>query len=614
MMRSAFGPITATIVLWLAASVTLCEAAEASTAKGFIARSKGTSVTLPAHAKPGSGVIGQFDAALLNAPQVSVMMPDGRTITAHQAHLSRGARHVTWRGAFLESPGDALTLTTAVGVTSGTLTYRGETYELSPADAGMHLLYAVDPLRLPPVGPLNPAAVKSEKAPSLKNPPVVGQPSAAEGMVVHDLLVVATTASRERHGASLESMIRNAVATANAAYRAGEVGILLNLVGVRATTVVEQATAHATLDNLRASSEIAALRDALGADLVMAITENTDCCGLAYFQGFVDPQFAPFAFGITHSACLSGTTLAHEIGHNQGLAHDRETSGPGAQSSKPYAFGFRNCANGSRDIMSYACIPGSATLIHEFSNPRRIVDGRPFGVDYALDPANAADAVRALNEAARIVAGFRAGTGPLAPPAPSGLTASATGPSRASLSWTDNAADELGFLIERTPDGVNWAEVARVDPNVTTYTDLAVRAGSYTYRVLAFNSAGANASNQAHVTVVEAPPAPLYANAQNIGRKTAQVTWAPSSGATLYEIRRERWAKVKVTQLIGGKSKTVKTFAWVSPTHVGTVPAAVGTSLHDTGIVGMHRYSVRAANDHGTSAWVNTSTVNVAKK
>ncbi len=101
------------------------------------------------------------------------------------------------------------------------------------------------------------------------------------------------------------------------------------------------------------------------------------------------------------------------------------------------------------------------------------------------------------------------GPAPGAPAGPSGLVASATGPSTVVLGWTDNAADEDGFTVERSPAGVGgFVAVAAVGANVTAYTDGGVAPGAgYDYRVVARNAAGTSApSNLAPVVTPPLPP------------------------------------------------------------------------------------------------------------
>jgi hypothetical protein len=60
------------------------------------------------------------------------------------------------------------------------------------------------------------------------------------------------------------------------------------------------------------------------------------------------------------------------------------------------------------------------------------------------------------------------------------------------LTWVDNAIQELGFAIERsTGTSAEFAEIATVGPGVTAYTDLTVAdATAYCYRVRAFDETG----------------------------------------------------------------------------------------------------------------------------
>ena len=92
---------------------------------------------------------------------------------------------------------------------------------------------------------------------------------------------------------------------------------------------------------------------------------------------------------------------------------------------------------------------------------------------------------------------------PAAPAAPSDLTANAESGPQVSLAWTDNAADETGFLIQRSTDGVTFSDLATVAADAIAYLDTTVAAGNtYTYQVAAFNLGGNSAfSNTASATI-----------------------------------------------------------------------------------------------------------------
>ena len=475
--------------------------------KGFVASQR--AVALPGYARPGTGISGQFDATALESREIRVALPDGRVVTARRDYIERKpvAGATAWRGSFADSPGDMLVVSNVRGTVSAMLNYQGVTYELQPRGRSS-VLFAVDESRLPPPGPLRPVRPTQDES-ALAPTDAVGTFAAADAPVLHDLLVLTTAAARARYGDGLDGMILNAVSNANAAYAAGAVGITLNLTGIYSTTVTEGARMEDALDAVAADPAARQLRDQFGADVVMLVSDNSDYCGIAYFMNSVSAAFAPYAYGVVSSRCLSVSTLAHEVGHVQGLAHDRETAGAGAGSSRPYAFGYRVCptdGTGVRDIMSYACTSGTAARINEFSNPNRMVNGYVFGIAYEVDPLRAADAARALNDNAAVVAGFRQSV--LSPPdTPTMLRVTGFSSTNVALAWSDNATDETGFALERSTDGVNWAEIARLAVNATTHDDVTVAAATtYSYRVRAFNDAGYSPASGVITIAVPAAP------------------------------------------------------------------------------------------------------------
>jgi hypothetical protein len=79
------------------------------------------------------------------------------------------------------------------------------------------------------------------------------------------------------------------------------------------------------------------------------------------------------------------------------------------------------------------------------------------------------------------------------PTAPSTLTATAAPGSKVNLAWLDRSSNEDGFEIERCPGSlcVSFTQIFTVGPNVSTYADTGLSAGTtYRYRVRAYNTAG----------------------------------------------------------------------------------------------------------------------------
>ncbi len=76
-----------------------------------------------------------------------------------------------------------------------------------------------------------------------------------------------------------------------------------------------------------------------------------------------------------------------------------------------------------------------------------------------------------------------------APTSPMGLSAQATSSTSTFLKWTDNAADEGGFSIERSSDGTNFSVIKTVYfPNQTSFSDTGLAPGTeYYYRIRSFN-------------------------------------------------------------------------------------------------------------------------------
>ena len=567
---------------------------------------------LPRHAKAQSGVAGEIDADVVSAREISLTLADGSVVTARVQRQVTDARRgaQTWIGTFDGAPGSSLVLTKSAGTVSGFANVNGQTLEILPSTTGKHVLFAVDSNKLPMSDGVIKFDSSSANVLTTTSGSGVGVSTALEAgsAVVQDLLVVYTAAAASAWGnATLESMVQSAVQSANQAYVNSQVGVTLNLVGLRQVAMSESGSGmQATLNALKSNGEVRSLRDSLAADMVVLVSQDSDWCGYANLTiSTVNGVSNTDAYAVAKSSCLSNQALAHEVGHLQGLDHDRASS-TGTSAFYPYAYGYRMCTTGGfRDVMAYPC--SGATLILQFSNPSVYYNGYATGVSYEANPSNAADAARALNTSATQVAAYRVGSSSggttTVPAGPSALAASTVAYNGIKVVWTDNAANESGYKVERSPDGVVFSEVASLGVNAASFSDVGVAASSrYFYRVRAFNSAGASAySNTINVTTPNVPPpppaAPTSVAAVNNGNGSAGVSWTVgATTATSFDVRRETWDSRKSV--------------WGSASTAATVPASVRSIADSTG-AGTYRYTVRATNAGGSSGYAGPASVNV---
>jgi fibronectin type 3 domain-containing protein len=189
--------------------------------------------------------------------------------------------------------------------------------------------------------------------------------------------------------------------------------------------------------------------------------------------------------------------------------------------------------------------------------------------------------------------------GSSSPAAPSGLSATAASSSQIDLAWADNAANEDGFLIERSTDGTTFTQIAAVGVNVTTYSDAGLAAGAtYHYRVRAYNGTGNSAySNIATATTPPAggiPSAPSNLTATSPTKKKIHLSWSDTANnESGYKIERS-------TDGVNYSQITTVSANIVTYSNSGLTS---GTTYH---------YRVRAYNANGDSPYSNTASA-VAK-
>jgi len=174
-------------------------------------------------------------------------------------------------------------------------------------------------------------------------------------------------------------------------------------------------------NGIDAFSNLPALRNQFGADMVSVLSFRNDFAanGVAWVNGD-NPNFAFSSTRLSPFCC--DTVFAHELGHNLGSGHERDSANPTGDSCddsfQPGGFTGFSCGHGVLGnfgtIMSR--IRSNATSFNRFSNPSQNCNGLPCGI--AQGQANAADNFTSFNTSAFLVEQFRANVNPIDPGPP----------------------------------------------------------------------------------------------------------------------------------------------------------------------------------------------------
>ncbi len=215
------------------------------------------------------------------------------------------------------------------------------------------------------------------------------------------------------NGADYDTRINYLIAAANQSYIDSGIQAQLRVVGRQQVSYAEESDSSAALNDLTASqgifSAVPNTRASSGADFVILLRPfkmaTQGMCGVAWVNG---ANGASLSSNLTYSVVSDGLdgnyyctdwTLAHELGHNLGLAHDRENSQ--VQGKYPYSFAW-GIDGRFGTIMSY-----KSPKVGKFSGPNLICDTQNDVCGYpATDPQRASDQVTSMNQTAPTAATF----------------------------------------------------------------------------------------------------------------------------------------------------------------------------------------------------------------
>ncbi|MCH7545162.1 MAG: hypothetical protein IID30_02010 [Planctomycetes bacterium] len=311
------------------------------------------------------------------------------------------------RGSIQGISGSSFQLVYHQGVVAADIRVPGKgEYQIRPTAPGAHEVWEIDNSRFPPCATGGPHQIFSPPAEK-----ALGQSSSdlvADGSKI-DVMIVYTTDARIVTGGTIntEAEALLAVSNTNTAFVNSLVNTQLLLVFLDEIVYPESGNANTDLSRLTSIGDgfldsVHAIRDAVGADNVgLFVSSLFSLCGQAWVMRNVSPAFQSSSFNVSRIGCAAGNlTYAHEVGHNLGCHHNRESTN--SEGAFPYSFGFWDPGLSFRTVMG---LSGGGPRIMQFSNPLVQVGGLPTGIPEGQ--VNSADNAKTINNTAFTMANFR---------------------------------------------------------------------------------------------------------------------------------------------------------------------------------------------------------------
>lgn len=378
---------------------------------------------------PGS-VLATVDRAALRSAvpgaTMTLAVPGGRTYTyILQRKVVHGPDSQSWVGV-LEGETDDFQFVLTVGpdASFGNFATRDGTFQIDTV-ANQTWLVDMRASGLQRFVPTETDAIRPPPRSARKSsaPPVAELTPTPQTTI--DVLVLYSPGLVTRLGSAsaVTTRINQLVTIANTHYINSEIAVTLRLLQATQINGVADNTNNVTelyaiTDGTGAYAGVAALRDAIGADMVTVIRPFTypsqAGCGVAWIGGYqlsdialdADYGYSVVSDGNSGGFFCYAATYAHELGHNMGSFHDRVTEGAHSDhGAYPYSYGY-GVSGSFITVMAYGSSYGINSEPLKFSNPDLLCMGVPCGVP-ASNPTQSADNARSINNTRAGVASWR---------------------------------------------------------------------------------------------------------------------------------------------------------------------------------------------------------------